>query len=103
MTNLSKWELIKFDQLALDISIRINNPNESEYERYVGLEHLDSGSRYVKRWGNTKDVKSTMKIFHKDHILFARRNTYLKRVSLTDFDGICSGDIIVLKQLLNQN
>lgn len=38
--------------------------------------------------------------FNKNDILFARRNTYLRRVSVALFDGICSGDIIVIEPIL---
>ena len=34
----------------------------------------------------------------KGDILFARRNAYLRRCSAVDFDGICSGDAIVLRR-----
>lgn len=95
MNNLRK---VKLDDLVYEVSERVANPSESGYERFIGLEHLDSGSFYVNRWGNTNDVKSAMKLFKKGDILFARRNTYLKRVSVADFDGVCSGDIIVLRE-----
>lgn len=93
-----KCKRIKLAKLAVEISERINNPSESGYERFVGLEHLDSGNFYVTRWGSTQDVKSAMKLFKAGDILFARRNTYLKRVAVANFDGVCSGDIIVLRQ-----
>ena len=95
MNNLNE---VKLGDLAYEVSERVANPSESGYERFVGLEHLDSGSFYVNRWGSTSDVKSSMKLFKKGDILFARRNTYLKRVSVADFDGVCSGDIIVLRE-----
>jgi type I restriction enzyme, S subunit len=40
---------------------------------------------------------SAMKKFQKGDILFARRNAYLKRASMVDFDGICSGDAFVIR------
>ena len=101
MSYPSTWKKIKFGDIAKRKSVRIDNPKESEYERYVGLEHLDSGEFVVKRWGSTKDVSSNMQIFNKNDILFARRNTYLKRISVALFDGICSGDIIVIEPILN--
>lgn len=97
----SNWTKIKFEELAEQKSVRVDNPRESGFDRYVGLEHLDSGVLTVKRWGRTQDVNSGMKLFNKGDILFARRNTYLKRVSLAKFDGVCSGDIIVIKPILN--
>ena len=95
MDNLNE---VRLGDLAYEVSERVANPSESGYERFVGLEHLDSGSLYVNRWGSTSDVKSSMKLFKKGDILFARRNTYLKRASVADFDGVCSGDIIVLRE-----
>jgi type I restriction enzyme S subunit len=97
----ANWKKVKFKELAKQKSVRIDDPGESGYEKYVGLEHLDSGELVVKRYGSTSDVTSTMKLFEKDDILFARRNTYLRRVSVAPFDGVCSGDIIVLEPILN--
>lgn len=94
------WIKVKFKELAKQKSVRVDDPGESGYEKYVGLEHLDSGELVVKRYGSTSDVTSTMKLFEKDDILFARRNTYLRRVSVAPFDGVCSGDIIVLEPKL---
>jgi len=101
MSYPATWTKVKFGEIAKRKSVRIDNPKESEYEKYVGLEHLDSGELVVKRWGSTKDVSSNMQIFNKNDILFARRNTYLKRISVALFDGICSGDIIVIEPILN--
>ncbi|MCX6672040.1 MAG: restriction endonuclease subunit S [Euryarchaeota archaeon] len=101
MSYPSTWNKIKFGDIAKRKSVRIDNPKESEYERYVGLEHLDSGELVIKRWGSTKDVSSSMQIFNENDILFARRNTYLKRISVVLFDGLCSGDIIVIEPILN--
>ena len=96
----ASWIKVKFSQIAKRKSIRTSNPKESKYERYVGLEHLDSGELVVKRWGSTQDVSSSMKLFNKNDILFARRNTYLRRVSVAPFEGVCSGDIIVIEPVL---
>ena len=38
-----------------------------------------------------------MKLCKRGDVLFARRNAYLKRASLTDFDAVCSGDVIVMR------
>lgn len=38
-----------------------------------------------------------MKLCKQGDVLFARRNAYLKRASLTEFDAVCSGDVIVMR------
>lgn len=92
------WKWIKLGDIAFEVSDRIDNPSESGLERFVGLEHMDSESLTIKRWGSTDDVTSAMKFFKKGDMLFARRNAYLKRASMATFDGVCSGDAIVLRQ-----
>lgn len=94
----SNWTLVKLGELAEDISKRVDNPAQSGYERFVGLEHFVSGDLIIKSWGTTKNLTSAAKAFQKGDILFARRNAYLRRASLVDFDGICSGDAFVIRE-----
>ena len=90
--------MVKLGDIAYEISDRVDNPSESELERFVGLEHLESGSFVIRQWGSTADVTSAMKLFRTGDTLFARRNAYLKRASMATFDGVCSGDAIVLRE-----
>ena len=50
----------------------------------------------IRRYGSTERLESTMKVFRAGDILVARRNVYLKRAATVDFDGLTSGDSIVL-------
>lgn len=94
----SSWKLAKLDDLANDISKRVDNPGESEYDRFVGLANFVSGDIKIKTWETTENLASSAKAFQAGDILFARRNAYLKRASLVDFDGCCSGDAFVLRE-----
>lgn len=94
----SAWQLTQLGDLATEVSRRVDNPAQSEYERFVGLEHFVSGDLKIEKWGSTKNLASSMKVFEKGDILFARRNAYLRRASLVDFNGVCSGDAFVLKE-----
>lgn len=80
-----------------EISERENNPSTSGYERFVGLEHYVSGDVEIKKYGSTLNLNSAMKVFKSGDILVARRNVYLKRASVVYFDGLTSGDSIVLR------
>ena len=83
--------------IANVISESIPNPAESEFDIFVGLEHYDSGEVKVTRYGSTQNLVTAVKVFRKGDILLARRNVYLKRAGLVDFDGVTSGDSIVLR------
>ena len=82
-----------------DSSKRVDNPRESEYERFVGLGNFVSGDIKIKTWETTENLDSSAKAFQAGDILFARRNAYLRRASLVDFDGCCSGDALVLRKI----
>lgn len=94
----SKWKLTKLGELADEISVRVDNPSKSKYDRFVGLEHFVSGDIKIKNWGTTENLVSSTKAFQKGDILFARRNAYLRRASLVEFDGCCSGDAFVFRE-----
>jgi type I restriction enzyme, S subunit len=96
--NKSNWDLVKLGDLAEDISKRVDNPAQSGYDRFVGLEHFVSGDLKINNWGSTKNLTSSTKAFQKGDILFARRNAYLRRASLVEFDGVCSGDAFVIRE-----
>jgi len=92
------WKLVKLADVADETSDRVDNPSKSGYNRFVGLEHLDSGELTVRRWGRTTDLLSAMKLFKNGDILIGRRNAYLKRASKVEFDGVCSGDAYVIRE-----
>jgi type I restriction enzyme M protein len=94
----TKWKKATLGDVCDEISVRIDNPASLGNARFVGLEHFDSGNLKICRWGSTENLGSAMKEFSSGDVLFARRNAYLKRASLADFDGVCSGDAIVLRE-----
>jgi len=97
-SGLSKgWLKVRFDEIAENIIDHVEVPSESGYERFVGGDHLDSGSLKISRWGSTSDVEAQKLLFKKGHILFGKRNAYLRKVAYADFDGVCSAHMMVLK------
>lgn len=98
----SKWKPTKLGTLAEDISVRVDKPGNSEYDRFVGLDNFISGDIKIKSWASTENLTSSAKAFKSGDILFARRNAYLRRASLVDFDGCCSGDAFVIRENLDK-
>jgi len=94
----SSWVLTQLGDLAEEISKREDNPSSSDFDRFVGLEHFVSGELKIKDWKPTDDLVSAAKVFKSGDILFARRNAYLKRASMVEFNGVCSGDAFVLRE-----
>ncbi len=91
------WKVWRFDQIATNVNVRIDNPSESGMEHYVGLEHLDVDSLKIRRWGTPDDVEATKLMFKKGDIIFGRRRAYQRKLGVAEFDGICSAHAMVLR------
>lgn len=64
-------------------------------ERYVGMEHMETGEPSVRRWGDSAEWSSLSKRFQEGDTLFGRLRPYLRKVALAPFGGVCSGEILV--------
>ncbi len=64
----------------------------------VGLEHITPEEIQLRNWDDNSENTFT-KRFHKGDVLFGRRRAYLKKAALAPFDGICSGDITVIRAM----
>lgn len=93
----SKWKPVRFDQLAQNITDRVDNPAEAGVDRYVGLEHLDPHSLKLARWGSPTDVEATKLRFQPGDIIFGKRRAYQRKLAVADFEGICSAHAMVLR------
>jgi type I restriction enzyme S subunit len=91
------WKVWRFDQMATNVNVRIDNPSESGMEHYIGLEHLDTDSLKIRRWGTPDDVEATKLMFKKGDIIFGRRRAYQRKLGVAEFDGICSAHAMVLR------
>lgn len=92
----SGWNTYRFDELAINVNDRVE-PGDTDLEYYVGLEHLDSDSLKIRRWGTPDDVGATKLRFRKGDIIFGRRRAYQRKLAVADFDGICSAHAMVLR------
>lgn len=95
----SEWTKLKLKDICINVSKTEKNPLENGLERYIGLEHIDPEELKISRWGLIKDGISFTKKFEKGQILFGKRRSYQKKAAVAEFDGICSGDILVFEAI----
>ncbi|HHT9114989.1 MAG: restriction endonuclease subunit S [Planctomycetes bacterium] len=95
----STWEEISFGEIARSLTIAVKNPLSENLVRYVGLEHIEPGNIHIKSWGNVADGTTFTRVFRKGQVLFGKRRAYQKKASVVEFDGVCSGDILVLEAI----
>ena len=99
MTSNGSWQKVRFDEICKNISERIDDPKQAKTDYYVGLEHLDSEDPKISRHGSPQDVSKTKLLFKPGHILFGKRNWYLRRLAVAQRDGICSAHMLVLEPI----
>lgn len=86
----------RFDQIAIN-STEKKKPVEEDKFTYLGLEHLDSGSLKVTRYGSEVAPIGEKLVMHKGDVLFGKRRAYQKKVAIAPFDGIFSAHGMVLR------
>jgi type I restriction enzyme S subunit len=96
-SNRLDWTTIKFGDIAHEVKETSTNPLSEGIERAVGLEHLSPLDIHIRTWGDVKDGITFTRKFKSGQILFGRRRAYQRKAALAEFDGVCSGDIIVME------
>ncbi len=87
------WEVVKLKDVCI---IRREQVLPKEDDIYVGLEHLDSGIIKLSRYGTGKEVKSLKNKFYPEDILYGKLRPYLDKAIITEKEGVCSTDLIVI-------
>jgi type I restriction enzyme S subunit len=90
------WQLYRFDQIARNINERVL-PADAEGLPYVGLEHLDSESLKIRRWGTPDEVEAQKLRFYPGDIIFGKRRFYQRKLAVAEVEGICSAHAMVLR------
>jgi len=86
----------KFDEIAINSTAK-KKPVESDKYTYLGLEHLDSETLKVSRFGSEIAPIGEKLIMKKGDVLFGKRRAYQKKVAIAPFDGIFSAHGMVLR------
>ena len=61
-----------FNDIAYNITTK-KIPTEDDMATYVGLEHLESGSLYVREFGSKVPIKGEKLVMTKGDVLFGKR------------------------------
>lgn len=88
----SRWEPVHFGEVVTLVK-GSSIPTPEESRRYIGLEHMPiDGTVTITRYGSETDLVVPKTLVRKGDVLFARRNTHLRRVAVAPHDGHYSPD-----------
>jgi type I restriction enzyme S subunit len=91
------WPEVRFADVAENVARTASDPDAAGLDRYVGLEHLDRRDLRVRRWGDVSDGTTFTRHFCAGEVLFGKRRAYQRKAAVADFDGVCSGDLLVFR------
>lgn len=93
------WRRVKFGDVVRDVKVTVD-PETSGLERYVAGEHMNTDDLHIRRWGTIGDGylgPAFHRKFVKGQVLYGSRRTYLRKVAVAEFDGICANTTFVLE------
>jgi type I restriction enzyme, S subunit len=93
------WPRVEFGDVVRKLNKKVD-PETSGLERYIAGEHMDTDNLKVSRWGTIGDGylgPAFTSHFLPGQVLYGSRRTYLRKVAVPDFEGICANTTFVLE------
>lgn len=90
------WEIRTFGDICNPSKAKYN-PLNSENRKCIELEDLAQGTGRLLNVSNSSDKASLKTVFSKRDVLLGKLRPYLRKYFFSDFDGVCSTEIWVLK------
>lgn len=93
------WRRVKFGDVVRQCKEKAD-PETSGLERYIAGDHMDTDDLRLRRWGEIGSgyLGPAFRMrFKPGQILYGSRRTYLRKVAVADFEGICANTTFVLE------
>ena len=93
------WHRVKFGDVVRQCKEKAD-PETSGLERYIAGDHMDTDDLRLRRWGEIGSGylgPAFHMRFKPGQVLYGSRRTYLRKVAVADFEGICANTTFVLE------
>lgn len=93
------WRPVKFGDVVRQCKEKAD-PETSGLERYIAGDHMDTDNLRLRRWGEIGSGylgPAFHMRFRPGQVLYGSRRTYLRKVAVADFEGICANTTFVLE------
>jgi len=93
------WRWLRFGDVVRQVKDRVD-PETAGLDRYIAGEHMDTDDLRIRRWGDVGDGylgPAFHMRFRPGQVLYGSRRTYLRKVAVPDFEGICANTTFVVE------
>lgn len=93
------WRWVRFGDVVRQVKDKVD-PESADLERYVGGSHMDTDDLRLRRWGEIGHDylgPAFHMRFRPGQVLYGSRRTYLRKVAVPEFEGICANTTFVLE------
>lgn len=94
------WRWVRFGDVVRQVKDRVD-PDTAGVERYVAGEHMDTDDLRIRRWGTVGSGylgPAFHMRFRPGHVLYGSRRTYLRKIAVAHFEGICANTTFVVER-----
>lgn len=93
------WKKYRVDEVCRQVNEASKDPQAEGLDHVIGLEHIEPNNLHITQWDTLEKETTFTRKFRKGQVLFGRRRAYQRKVAYAEFDGICSGDILVFEAI----
>lgn len=91
---------VRFGDVVRDVKVNVDR-TKNPYEYYVAGDHMDTDELRILRRGSFSEPPEPgpafIREFKPGHILYGSRRTYLRKIAVSDFEGVCANTTFVLE------
>jgi hypothetical protein len=95
----ANWQKVRFGDVVREVKDTVDR-DTTDLTRFIAGEHMGSEDLHLRTWGDINGDylgPAFHRIFRKGQVLYGSRRTYLKKVAVASFDGICANTTFVLE------
>lgn len=95
----SQWKRVALGEVAAASKEKVD-PSEGTVDRFVAGEHMDTDDLKIHRWGDPTEIDlgpAFHRRFRVGQVLYGSRRTYLRKVAVADFEGVCANTTFVIE------
>ncbi len=93
------WKRVTLGEVATASKDKVD-PSDGSVKRFIAGEHMDTDDLQIHRWGDVGEVDlgpAFHRRFRPGQVLYGSRRTYLRKVAVAEFDGVCANTTLVVE------